>query len=60
VVVHLGLLLLISFLRGTNLAMPMWRGRIEGAGPDLVSQPRIWLGVALGVISIGFGVWSVS
>ena len=60
VVVHLVLLLLISFLRGTNLAMPMWRGRIEGAGPDLVSQPRIWLGVALGVISIGFGVWSVS
>lgn len=58
VLAHLGLLLLISTLRGTNLATPMWSGRIPGAGPDLVTNSRVWLAFFLLVISSAFGLWS--
>ena len=57
VLLHLGLLLLISLLRGTNLAIPMWRGRVSGTGPDLVATPRGWLAILLLMISGAFGVW---
>jgi len=59
VLAHLSLLLLISILRGTNLAIPMWRGRVPGAGPDLVTTPRVWLAFLLLMISSAFGLWSV-
>lgn len=58
VLAHVGLLLLISVLRNTNLAIPMWRGRVLGAGPDLVSTPRVWLAFVLFMISCAFGLWS--
>lgn len=59
VLAHLGLLLLISILRGTNLAIPMWRGRVPGAGPDLVATSRVWLAIFLLMASCAFGLWSV-
>ena len=59
VLVHLSLLLLTSVLRGTNLALPMWRGCVPGPGPDLVASPRVWLALALLLCSGAFGVWAV-
>ncbi len=59
VLAHLGLLLLVSILRGMNLALPMWRGRMPGAGPDLIATPRVWLAVVLLMVSSAFGLWSV-
>ena len=59
VLAHLGLLLLISVWCGKNLAIPMWRGRVAGAGPDLVATPRIWLAFVLLMVSSAFGLWSV-
>ena len=56
---HLGLLLVTSVLRGTNLALPMWRGRVTGSGPDLVASARVWLAIVLLVASVGFGFWAV-
>lgn len=60
VFVHLGLLLVLSVLRGNNLALPMWRGRVPGAGPDLVASSRVWLALALLLCSGAFGVWAVA
>ena len=59
VLAHLALLLLISILRGTNLAMPMWRGRVPGTGPDLVFSPRLGLALGLLIVSSAFGLWAV-
>ena len=58
VLAHLGLLVLIGVLRDTNLAMSMWRGRVPGAGPDLVAAQRVWLAWVLLMISSAFGLWS--
>lgn len=59
VVSHLGLLLGLSVWFGKNLALPMWRGRIAGSGPDLVAHPRVWLAVVLLALSVAFGAWAV-
>jgi cytochrome b len=56
---HLGLLFMTSVLRGTNLALPMWRGCVPGSGPDLVASARVWLAIVLLVASVGFGFWAV-
>ena len=58
VMVHLGLLVLVSVMRGTNLAIPMWRGRVSGRGPDLVATPRNWLAFVLLMVACGFGLWA--
>jgi cytochrome b len=58
VLMHLSALLLVSAARGTNLATHMWSGRVPGPGPDLVSVPRIWLAIALLLISSAFGFWA--
>ena len=59
VLAHLGSLVLISIWRGANLALPMWRGRVPGRGPDLITRPRVWLAVLLLTGSAVFGLWSV-
>ena len=59
VFMHLSLLLLLSALRGSNLALPIWRGRVAGSGPDLITHPRLGLAIALLLFSAGFGVWAV-
>lgn len=59
VMAHLGLLLALSVWRRTNLALPMWCGRVPGVGPDLVASARVWLAFALLVLSGAFGLWAV-
>lgn len=56
---HLGLLLLISALRGSNLTWTIWRGRVAGPGPDLITHPRTGLAIALLLCAAGFGLWAV-
>lgn len=56
---HLGLLLLISALRGSSLAASIWRGRVAGPGPDLIAHPRTGLAIALLLCAAGFGLWAV-
>ncbi len=56
---HLGLLLVLSVMRGTNLALPMWRGRVAGPGPDLIVRSRVWLALVLLAGTSVFGVWAV-
>ena len=57
VLVHLGLLAVLSALRGRNLARPMLTGRVAGPGPDLVRRPRRGLAVLLLLAVIGFWAW---
>jgi cytochrome b len=57
VLVHLGLLALVSALRGRNLALPMLTGRVAGPGPDLVRRPRRGLALLLVLAVIAFGAW---
>lgn len=59
VMAHLGLLLALSACRRTNLALPMWRGRVPGVGPDLVARARVGLACVLLVLSGAFGLWAV-
>ena len=58
VVAHLLMLTLFSAMRGTNLALPMLRGRVPGVGPDLVARPRVWLALALLLLSCTLGGWA--
>lgn len=58
VLAHLSLLLVLSVLRGTNLARPMWKGDVVGTGPDLVAHARVWLALVLLVCAAAFGVWA--
>lgn len=55
VLLHAGLLLVLSGLRRRNLIVPMVTGRSEGAGPDLVQHPR--RGVAALVLAAVLGFW---
>lgn len=57
VIAHLAMLVVLSLLRRQNQALPMLTGRIPGAGPDLVTQPRRPLAAALLLAVIGFGTW---
>jgi cytochrome b len=57
VLMHVGLVLLLSLLRRRNLAMPMLSGRVEGAGPDLVKHDRVALALVLLLAVLAFGGW---
>jgi hypothetical protein len=57
VLLHVGLVALLSLLRRRNLAMPMLSGRVEGAGPDLVKHNRVALALALLLAVLAFGSW---
>ena len=57
VLLHVGLVVLLSLLRRRNLAMPMLSGRVEGAGPDLVKHNRVALALALLLAVLAFGGW---
>lgn len=57
VMAHLALITLLSTMRRRNLARPMFTGRTEGSGPDLVKANRAWLAAALVTVWIGFVAW---
>jgi cytochrome b len=58
VVIHLGLILLISLIRRRNLASPMLTGQVPGPGPDLVrAEQRVWA-VLLVLGCLSWWAWS--
>jgi cytochrome b len=54
---HIALIAGLSLLRRKNQALPMLTGRVEGPGPSLVKNNRIWLAVVLLVAVLAFGAW---
>lgn len=54
---HLGLIALLSLLRGKNLALPMLSGRAAEPGPDLVRARRSWLALLLLLAYLSFVAW---
>lgn len=52
---HIALIDALSVLRRKNQALPMLTGRVEGAGPSLVKNNRLWLAVLLLVAVLAFG-----
>lgn len=57
VVLHVGAVLGLSLLRRRHLAAPMFTGRAEGAGPDLISSNHGgWAALLLTAVG-AFGVW---
>lgn len=59
VIVHIVLILGLSVWRRKNMVAPMWHGKIPGPGPDLVSHNRVWLGVLLGGVALGYSIWAL-
>ena len=57
VLLHVGLIALMSVLRRQNQALPMLRGRVSGPGPDLVHSQRRWLAGLLLLAVLAFGAW---
>ncbi|MFY7905580.1 MAG: cytochrome b/b6 domain-containing protein, partial [Burkholderiaceae bacterium] len=57
VLAHLALILLLSLLRRKNQAAPMFTGRIEGTGPSLVDNNRVWLACLLLLAVLAYGAW---
>ncbi|MFW9620902.1 MAG: cytochrome b/b6 domain-containing protein [Macromonas sp.] len=57
VLLHLGALLLFSLLRRKNLALPMWRGRTPGQGPDVVRNNRLWLALLIAACTLLYWSW---
>lgn len=57
VLLHAGLIVSLSLLRGRNLAMPMLTGRIEGTGPDVIKHNHALLAVALLLAVLAFDAW---
>lgn len=60
VLIHLGLIALLSVLRRQNLTLPMLTGAVSGSGPDLVASQRQWLAGLMLVAVIGLGAWQWS
>lgn len=59
VVIHLGLIALISVLRRRNMAASMLTGRVPGPGPDFIrSEQRVWAFLLL-LGCISWWVWSI-
>lgn len=56
---HLALLAGQSFWRQKNLALPMITGRLEGRGPDLIANNRVWLAVLLLLCVLAYLSWEV-
>jgi cytochrome b len=55
---HLGLIIVSSVLRQTNLVATMITGRQTGAGPDVVKRNRVWLGLIIAVAVAGYWVYA--
>ena len=57
VLAHLALIAGLGLLRRKNVAAPMWTGRTEGRGPDLVRHNRGALALLLLVAVLAWGAW---
>jgi len=57
VLVHLGLIALLSVWRRQNMAWPMVTGRAKGTGPDLVKRPHRWLAAILLLTVLAYWSW---
>lgn len=54
---HIALIAILSLLRRRNQALPMFTGRTEGAGPDLVKNNHSWLAALLLASVLAFIGW---
>ena len=57
VLVHIGLIVLLSLLRRKNQALPMLTGRVAGSGPDLAKGNHSILAAAVLACVLGFWGW---
>lgn len=57
VLVHIGLIVLLSLLRRKNQALPMLTGRVAGSGPDLAKGNHRVLAAAVLACVLGFWSW---
>ena len=57
VLAHLALIAGLSLLRRKNQAAPMWSGRVDGPGPNLVQKNRVWLAALLLIAVLAYGTW---
>jgi cytochrome b len=57
VLLHVGAVLGLSLLRRRNLAAPMFTGRSEGLGPDLIQSNHGWWAALLLTAVLAFWVW---
>jgi cytochrome b len=57
VLLHVGAVLGLSLLRRRNLAAPMFTGRSEGSGPDLIRSNHGWWAALLLTAVLAFWVW---
>jgi uncharacterized membrane protein YcfT len=55
---HIGLIIVSSLLRKTNLAATMITGRQKAAGPDVVKRNRLWLGLLIALAVAGYWVYA--
>jgi cytochrome b len=58
VLAHLALITVLSVVRRQNQALPMWRGRVPGAGPDLAQRNHGWIAVLLLAAVLAFWGWT--
>ena len=57
VLVHVGLIALLSVLRRKNQALPMLTGRVPGPGPDLAKHNHRALAALVLACVLGFWAW---
>ncbi len=57
VLVHIGLIILLSILQGKNQALPMLTGRVPGRGPDSAKKNYGGLAVLILVAVLAFWGW---
>ena len=58
VLAHVALIAVLSVVRRQNQALPMWRGRVPGAGPDLAQRNHGWIAVLLMAAVLAFWGWT--
>ncbi|MEI7782847.1 MAG: cytochrome b/b6 domain-containing protein [Betaproteobacteria bacterium] len=57
VLLHIGMIALLSLLQRRNLAKPMLSGRIDGQGPSPVRYNRMWLAALMLALWLGLVAW---
>lgn len=55
---HLALIAGLSLLRGSNQALPMLTGQVDGAGPSPVQKRRRWLAALLLLATLAYVAWA--